>query len=122
MFERELAAAGDPGKARIVSADRVDDRFGRVLRRLFPNPLVEVSGSADVDVSPRQQGERLTIHLVNAAGPPIGPLRVAIRLPRPPKSVILEPEGKRLAVSWSEGRATLTVPRLDLYSILVVEE
>ena len=74
-------------------------------------------------------------HLVNTAGPhanapadgiaavpPIGPLRVAIRLARAPKSVMLEPEGTRLAVSWSEGRATLTVPRLNLYSVLVVEE
>lgn len=135
LFERELAATGGTADARIVSLAAVDETFPGVLRSLFPEPLVEVSGSKDVDISPRRLGGRLAVHLVNTAGPhsdappegiasvpPAGPLTVAIRLPREPKSVTLQPEGTPLAASWSGGRASVTVPRLDLYSILVVEE
>jgi hypothetical protein len=135
LFERELSAAGDAATAPIVSVADVDEAFPGVVRRLFPDPLVEVSGSADLDVSPRRLAGRLTVHLVNTAGshanppaegvtaiPPIGPLTVAIRLSSAPRSVTLQPEGTPLAVSWSEGRASVTVPRLNLYSVLVVEE
>ena len=91
----------------------------------------------------------LSIHLVNTSGPhadapdggikqiePVGPLTVSIRLEQLPKSITLQPEGKSLDVTWSGHlgsghlgsghlesgrRASVTVPQLDLYSILVVE-
>jgi hypothetical protein len=78
---------------------------------------------------------RLAVHLVNTAGPhanapdegitsvpPVGPLTVTVRLAKAPKSITLEPEHRRLPVSWSNGRASVTVPRLDIYSILSVDE
>ena len=34
----------------------------------------------------------------------------------------MQPEGKPLDVDWADGRATVTVPQLDVYSILVVEQ
>jgi len=133
LFERDLAASGGAGD-RIVSVAKVDEALPAV-RRLFPQPLVEISGSSHVDVSPRRLGDRLTIHLVNTSGPhanapadgitsipPAAPITVAIRLPRAPKSVIQQPEGTQLAVSWIGGRARVTLPRLELSSILVVEE
>ena len=33
----------------------------------------------------------------------------------------MQPEGKPLEVTWADGQATVTVPQLDLYSILVVQ-
>ena len=53
--------------------------------------------------------------------PPVGPLQVSVRLPQKPKSITLQPEGTPLAVTWKDGLATVTVERLDLYSILVVD-
>jgi len=135
LFQRELAATEGASSAPILPVPAVDAAFPGAVRRLFPEPLVEVSGSPDVDISPRRLGGRLAIHLVNTSGPhadapaegiaavsPLGPLSVAIRLPGKPKSITQQPEGKVLPVSWSEGRARVTVPRLDLYSILVVED
>ena len=52
---------------------------------------------------------------------PVGPLTVSIRLEQAPKSITMQPEGKSLDITWANGRATVTVPQLDLYSILVVE-
>ena len=58
-----------------------------LARQLFPDPLVEVTGSSDVDVSVNRIGGRLAVNLVNTAGPhadantpiidsipPVGPL------------------------------------------------
>ena len=50
----------------------------------------------------------------------VGPLTVAIDLDRAPKSIMMQPEGKSLDFTWANGRATDTLPRLGLYSILVV--
>ena len=85
-------------------------------------------------MSPRTLNGKLSIHLVNTSGPhadapdggitevkPVGPLTVSIRLEQPPKSITMQPQGESLDITWSDGRATVTVPQLDLYSILVVE-
>jgi len=76
----------------------------------------------------------LSIHLVNTSGPhaapppggieqiePIGPLTVSIRLPQKPNAIVMQPAGKPLDVAWTDGQATVTLPELELYAILVVE-
>ena len=132
LFEAEAAAKSDYS---IVSVDQVDDAFPTVLAEAFSEPIVEVTGTKDVDVSPRMLGGKLTIHLVNMSGPhadapdggikeikPVGPLTVSIRLKEPPKSITLQPEGKPLEVTWGDGKATVSLPRLEFYSILVVDQ
>jgi len=132
LFRGELAAKGT-GPSGIISIPSVDDKFPDVLRRLLPEPIVRVTGSPDVDVSPRILKGALSVHLVNTAGPhanppgggireipPVGSLTVSIRLPREPASIIQQPEGKRLDVTWAGGRASVILPGLDIYAILVV--
>ena len=41
----------------------------QAVRRLFPEPLVEVQGSHAVDVVARRTGEVLRVHLLSTAGP-----------------------------------------------------
>ena len=134
LFESELRSR-DKGAPGIVAVEAVDDdSFPSVLEKLLPEPIVRVTGSREVDVSARTLGGRFGIHLVNTAGPhvkppqggikeipPVGPLTVAISLPREPQSVIQQPEGKRLEVTWANGRASVILPRLEIYSILEVE-
>ncbi len=136
LFEAELAATKDSSAASVVAVAEVGEEFLAGLRRLLPDRLVDVSGSHQVDVSPRRLAGRLTVQLVNTSGPhaeppvaggiksipPVGPLTVSLRLAAKPKSVTLQPDGKPLEVSWSDGRATVTVPKFDLLSILVVDE
>ncbi len=131
LFESERAAKSDH---KIVSIETVDDTFPNALKEAFPQPMVKVTGANDVDVSPRMLDGKLSIHLMNTSGPhadapdggiteiqPVGPLTVSVRLDRAPKSITQQPEGKALDVSWADGRATVTLPQLELYSILVVE-
>ena len=134
LFAAELAEASQSDSASVAAVSDVDDTFDEAVRRLYAEPLVEVSGSNQVDVSPRKLGDRLTVHLVNTSGPHanapddgiasfphVGPLTVKVRLPHAPKSMRLQPEGTSLPIAWEDGCAQVTVPQLDIYSILVVE-
>jgi hypothetical protein len=131
LFEDEL---GTKASFSIVLVDKVDNAFSTVLKKVLPKPIVEVTGAKDIDVSPRMLNGNLSIHLVNTSGPhanapdggiaevkPVGPLTVSINLDQAPKSITMQPEGKSLNVTWANGRATVTLPQLELYSILVVK-
>jgi hypothetical protein len=52
---------------------------------------------------------------------PVGPLTVSIRLKQAPQTMTMQPENTPLEITWADGQATVTVPRLALYSILVVD-
>lgn len=131
LFQAELAAKMTPS---LIAVDSVDGTFPSTLQRALPAPVVQVRGARDVDVSPRMLNGRLSVHLVNTSGPhadapdegitaiePVGPLTVSIRLPQTPRTITSQPEGQSLEISWTEGLATVTVPRLELYSILTVD-
>lgn len=131
LFETELKQSDD---STIVSIDAVDDAFPSVLKKVLPKPIVEVKGSTDVDISPRMLNGKLSIHLVNTSGPhanapdggikeikPVGPLMVTVRLAKAPTSITLQPQNKPLKNTWANGRATVKLPRLEVYSILDVE-
>lgn len=131
LFASELAASNP----KIASASGVNESFPATVKQLFPTPTVSVSGASGVDVTLRRHNGRLAVHLVNTQGPhahppaegiaaipPTGPLTVTLRLPRAPKAIMLRPEGQRLPVAWAAGRAEVTIPQLELYSILEVTE
>jgi hypothetical protein len=111
------------------------DFLSALVRELFPEPLVTVTGSPQVDVSVMRQRGRLHVNLVNTAGPhadpkvhvyadlpPVGPLEVAIRLPRKPRAVFLEPGERRQRFGYRDGRVLLTVPPVAIHDVVVVEE
>jgi hypothetical protein len=105
-----------------------------LARQLFPQPMVQVKGPADVDVSINRLKGKLAINLVNTSGShwdtkkplfdaitPVGPIEVSIRVTVKPAKITLQPEGQALAFEHRDGRARLTVPRLEIHSIVVVE-
>jgi hypothetical protein len=105
-----------------------------LARQLFSRPLVEVSGSHDVDVTVNRLNGRLAINLVNTAGPhadekspildaipAVGPLKIAIRGQGKPSKVMLEPGGQSLPFEYREGETHLTLPKLEIHSILVLQ-
>lgn len=105
----------------------------RLVRRLF-EPIVRVEGPPTVEVVLRRKNGLLLVHLLNATAmqvamdysavdfiPPVGPLRVSLKLSRPPRSARLEPEGVRLAGTWQEGVWSAEIPRLAIHSIVAVE-
>ncbi|MCC6819645.1 MAG: alpha-amylase family protein [Verrucomicrobiota bacterium] len=115
-------------------ADTARGFLNDLTRQLFPGPLVEVSGSSDVDVAVNRLNGRLAINLVNTAGPhadvqspihdtipPVGPLQLVVRTPGKPSRISLEPGGDSLPFDYQNGTAQFTVPQLDIHRIVVIE-
>ncbi len=108
--------------------------IGALAHELFPRPMVEVKGSADVDVALNRLNGRLMVNLVNTAGPHadvekaifesipvVGPLEVTLRLPAAPKRITLEPGSQPVEFKYANGEARLTVPQLEIHQILAVD-
>lgn len=124
-----FAGVTNANVARVATPDAVPAQ----LKSLFPEPRVEVTGAATVDVSLRRHNGRLQVHLINTSGPhdapegaaletipPVGPLQIALRLDRKPAAVVAQPEGIALPVTWADGIARVTLPTLPIYTILDV--
>ncbi len=103
-----------------------------LTNELFPKPMVEVSGTHDVDVSLARNHGKLQVHLVNTSGPhatepfvdsitPIGPLQVTLRSGSRPKRITLEPGGHPLEFQHANGETRLTVAEVPIHGIAVVE-
>ena len=108
------------------------NQVNTLARSLFPNPLVEVTGSPYVDVSVSRLNNRRVVHLVNTSGDhkgagiirsiePVGPLQVSIRCDRKPAKITLQPAGKTCDFTFADGIAKMTVDALEIYDILVIE-
>jgi len=102
------------------------------VHAMFPNPLVEVSGSPWVDVSVSQLNGKRLIHLVNTSGDhksagiidkidAIGPLQVTICCDQKPSRITLQPADRMLEYTYTNGKVQLTVDFLEIYDILVIE-
>ncbi|MEN6311364.1 MAG: alpha-amylase family protein [Acidobacteriota bacterium] len=109
--------------------------IGGLAAELFPNPVVRVDGPSCLDVSLRTTRDgKLSIHLLNTAGtplpdrysftdfiPPLENVRLTVKCAAKPKSVAWVPDGGPLDWDWRDGRLTVTVPRLKIHGVLVVE-
>ncbi|MCA9167466.1 MAG: hypothetical protein KDB23_07340 [Planctomycetales bacterium] len=103
-----------------------------LVDQLFPEPLVTVTGSESVDVCVAQQGDKLLVNLVNTSGPhrtvsvqdsipAVGPLKVTVRLAKPPQQVTLEPQGESVVSEFMAGKLHLRVPEVAIHTVVVVE-
>jgi hypothetical protein len=53
--------------------------------------------------------------------PPLENIWLTIGTSAKPKSVTWVPDGGRLPWSWSDGRLAVTVPRLKIHGVIVIE-
>ena len=108
------------------------DFLDALTRELFPKPMVEVSGSRDVDVSVARNHGKLQIHLVNTSGPhaskpfvdeiaPVGPLQVTLRAGSRPKRITVQPGGHAVDFKHAGGQTRFIVAELPIHSVVVVE-
>ena len=99
-------------------------------------PMVKnesVCGRPEI-VALRKDGKTM-IQIVNAGGnhmdtalatddyiPPVLDLELSIELPKKPAKLILQPEGRELPVAYRDGRAYVSIPRVDIHSVIEIVE
>ena len=103
-----------------------------LVRELFPEPLVAVSGSSGVDLSVNRIQGRLAINLVNTSGPhasvpiidtipAVGPLEITIRSATAPTRIVSQPGNQELKFEHQDGLTRLTLPKLEIHTVVLVE-
>jgi len=105
-----------------------------LVKKLFPNPKVEVSGSENVLVTVNTVKDKLAVNLINMSGPhsntriahydsipSIGPIKVKIRVDKQPSEVTLQPENISLKYTYENGVINTTVDKVDVHSIVVIK-
>jgi hypothetical protein len=111
------------------------DYMDGLVNELFPDALVTVHGSQYVDLAVNRINGKLAVNLINTAGPhdndhvyvydqipPVGPLTVVIKMEEKPERLTLEPYGEEPDWEYSDGVLRVTIPGLDFYQILLVDE
>ena len=132
----EIAAAHlEMGKASAIrSAPVLRDFLGALVKEIFPNPMVTVSGSHQVDVTLNKKGDTLILNLVNVSGPhdndkvmafdeiqQVGPLKIRMQLKVQPKKVMLQPENVALKFNYMDGTMYCELPVLKIHEMVVVD-
>ncbi|MCL5269099.1 MAG: alpha-L-fucosidase [bacterium] len=112
--------------------------IGGLAARLFPDPALRIDAPPVVEAALRRTPDgRLAVHLLNTAGmpvggrhpytdfiPPVGPIHVRLTLPARPGKVEWVPaaEDAGLRWKWSRGVLDVTIPRLAIHGVVVVNE
>jgi hypothetical protein len=110
------------------------DFINSLVKKLFPDQKVVVSGSENVAITVNHVDNKLAINLINMSGPhantdvsrydnipSIGPLTINAKLDKQPVKVMLQPENIPLKYSFSNGELKTTVEKVDIHSIVVIE-
>ncbi|MCW5978291.1 MAG: hypothetical protein KIT09_09450 [Bryobacteraceae bacterium] len=127
-----IAAIYGPAGAAFAQTHGPETRrlMGRLMGRLY-EPAVTLEGPPTVELARRRKGGRTMLHLINTTGmqvadaysaidfvPPVGPLRVRIRMDRAPARVEFSPAGASLTGVWRDGVWTGVLDRLDVHGII----
>jgi len=109
--------------------------IGGLAAELFPDPAVRVDGPSCLDLALRTTRDgKLSVHLLNTANmplpdrynftdfiPPLENILLTVKCAAKPKSVTWIPDGGALDWKWKDGRLAVTVPRLKIHGVLVVD-
>jgi hypothetical protein len=111
------------------------DFIGGLAGKLFPDPAVRVDGPYSLDVSLRTTRDgKLSVHLLNTANMPLPDrygftdfiptlenIRLIIKTATKPKSVTWVPDGGVLDWNWSGSRLSVTIPKVHIHGIVVMD-
>ena len=109
------------------------DFISDLITKLFPDQVVNVSGSHLVHVAVNQLNNKKYVNLVNIAGehsnpsavaydeiPALKDLKVSIKTIKRPARIVLQPEGKDLKFDYQNGVSKVVVSNLPIHSILEI--
>lgn len=105
----------------------------RVIGRIW-TPSLRVEAPPVVEVAIRRKGRTTIVHLSNSANmqvagdyattdfiPPVGPVRVSLRMAEAPRRVRFEPGGVAVNAAWTSGVWSATLPQVAIHSALVFD-
>jgi hypothetical protein len=61
------------------------------------------------------------VNLIGIDEKPQGPAEISIRMAEAPQKITLQPANEPLAFKYENGKATATIPKLELHDIVMVE-
>lgn len=109
--------------------------MSEVMKNLFPESLVTFNSPPCLDISLRRSEGKLFIHLANTANmqtasnyaltdfiPSIGPIEMTVSLEKKPKKIYVIPDEYDIKHHWSDGKLKITLPKLDIHNVIVVEQ
>jgi hypothetical protein len=110
------------------------DFINGVVQELFPDKIVDVVGSHNVDVTLNRMNGKLAVNLVNTAGPHddhkiwafdeipnTGPLDLTIKYPENPQKVIIEPGHRKINYQYVDGKIQMRLPGLEIHDIILID-
>lgn len=113
----------------------IRDFIAETIAQLSPEKMVEVTGSHLVHVAVNKLNGKTYINLINVAGehtnqaaiaydqvPALTDLTVSVKTSAKPAKIVMQPEGKEMRFTWSYGKSTVLVPKLEIHSILEIQE
>lgn len=103
-----------------------------ILRSLFPEPQLRVTGSRDLDLSLTRNHGKTVVHLVNTSGPhasepfidviqPVGPLEVSLHQSAPPSAIHLEPGHRPVVFTHAGGITRFRIPEVAIHAMAVLD-
>jgi hypothetical protein len=111
----------------------IRDFLDETIQQLFPDKMVEVTGSHLVHVAVNNANGKLYVNLINVSGehtnqtalgydevPALQSIKVSIRRDAKPSQILLQPGNKALEFVYKNGRSNLIVPELSIHSIIEV--
>ena len=112
----------------------IRDFLGETVSQLFSNPMVKTDGSKLVHVAANTKNGKTYISLINVAGehtnqsaigydqvPALTDLKVSIASKNKPAKIVMQPGGKEMEFSYSNGVSTLVVPKIEVHTILEIQ-
>ena len=113
------------------NAPAVRQLVDRLAKRLF-TPMVSVTAPPVIEVALRRKAGKLLVHVANLAGmpdseersvtdyiPPVGPVELSLRVPRP-STVTWEPGGKKLDAKWESGELRVRLERVEVHGMVAI--
>lgn len=131
---RVLAVYGPVGIAYAAThAPELRRVLGNLVRQLY-EPSLTFEGPPTVELVRRTKAGKQILHLLNATNmqvatnysaidfvPPVGPMRIRLRLQVPPQNPRWEPGNLPVRGRWEDGRWIVELERLELHRMLVWE-
>ena len=105
-----------------------------LLQHLLPAPLITSNAPTGAEITVLTQGEKTIVHVLYYSAErrtkeldmieeiiPLHEIKISLKLDQPPTSATLVPSQQPLDIDWNDGRATVTIAKVEGHAVVVFE-